>query len=102
MLTAGLSLQALRQMLLSACYSGEKLQPEDVIEKVSEFIQAQLGEDVVEFKKTGAQSKRHCRQSKIGRFSEDAIDSAYHLNRSRCNSRNERLRSYWQRKNLYL
>lgn len=51
MLTAGLSLQALRQMLLSSCYSGEKLQPEDVIEKVSEFIQAQLGEDVVEFKK---------------------------------------------------
>ena len=51
MLTAGLSIQALRQMLLSACYSGEKLQPEDVIEKVSEFIQAQLGEDVVEFKK---------------------------------------------------
>ncbi|MDE0684994.1 MAG: AAA family ATPase [Candidatus Poribacteria bacterium] len=51
MLTAGLSLQALRQMLLSSCYSGEKLQAEDVIEKVSEFIQAQLGEDVVEFKK---------------------------------------------------
>ena len=51
MLTAGLSIQALRQMLLSACYSGEKLQPEDVIEKVSEYIQAQLGEDVVEFKK---------------------------------------------------
>ena len=51
MLTAGLSLQALRQMLLSACYSGEKMQPEDVIEKVSEYIQAQLGEDVVEFKK---------------------------------------------------
>ena len=50
-LTAGLSIQALRQMLLSSCYSGEKLQPEDVIEKVSEFIQAQLGEDVVEFKK---------------------------------------------------
>ena len=51
MLTAGLSIQALRQMLLSARYSGEKLQPEDVIKKVSEFIQAQLGEDVVEFKK---------------------------------------------------
>ena len=51
MLTAGLSIQALRQLLLSACYSGERLQPEDVIEKVSEFIQAQLGEDVVEFKK---------------------------------------------------
>ena len=51
MLTAGLSIQALRQLLLSACYAGERLQPEDVIEKVSEFIQAQLGEDVVEFKK---------------------------------------------------
>ena len=51
MLTAGLSIQALRQLLLSARYSGEKLQPEAVIEKVSEFIQGQLGEDVVEFKK---------------------------------------------------
>ena len=50
-LTAGLSIQALRQLLLSACYSGEKLQSVDVIAKVSEFIQAQLGEDVVEFKK---------------------------------------------------
>ena len=51
MLTAGLSIQALRQLLLSARYSGEKLQPEEVIGKVSEFIQGQLGEDVVEFKK---------------------------------------------------
>ena len=50
-LTAGLSLQALRQMLVAACYSGEKLRPDIVIEKVSEFIQAELGEDVVEFKK---------------------------------------------------
>ena len=51
MLTAGLSIQALRQMLLSARYSGDRLQPDDVINKVSEFIQGQLGEDVVEFKK---------------------------------------------------
>lgn len=51
MLTAGLSLQALRQLLVAACYAGGKLRPEAVIEKVSEFIQAQLGEDVVEFKK---------------------------------------------------
>ncbi len=50
-LTAGLSIQALRQLLVSACYSGEKLRPDNVIEKVSEFIQAQLGADVVEFKK---------------------------------------------------
>ena len=52
-LTAGLSLQALRQLLVSASYSGEKLQPDIVIEKVSEFIQSELGEDVVEFKKPG-------------------------------------------------
>jgi len=51
MLTAGLSIQALRQLLLSVRYSGGKLQPEHVINKVSEFIQGQLGEDVVEFKK---------------------------------------------------
>lgn len=51
MLTAGLSIQALRQLLITARYSGEKLEPEDVINKVSEFIQGQLGEDVVEFKK---------------------------------------------------
>ncbi len=51
MLTAGLSIQALRQMLTAAYYSGEKLMPETVIEKVAEFIQTQLGEDVVEFKK---------------------------------------------------
>ena len=50
-LTAGLSIQALRQLLLSARYSGEKLNSDDVINKVSEFIQGQLGEDVVEFKK---------------------------------------------------
>ncbi len=51
MLTAGLSIHALRQLLIAASYSGEKLLPETVIEKVSAFIQTQLGEDVVEFKK---------------------------------------------------
>ena len=50
-LTAGLSLHALRQLLIMACYSGKKLQPQDLIQKVSDFIQGQLGEDVVEFKK---------------------------------------------------
>lgn len=60
-LTAGLSIQALRQLLVSVCYSGEKLLPETVIEKVSEYIQAQLGEDVVEFKKPS-----HCLKDIIG------------------------------------
>jgi hypothetical protein len=50
-LTAGISSHALRQLLIMSCYSGKKLQPGNVIEKVSDFIQGQLGEDVVEFKK---------------------------------------------------
>ncbi len=49
--TAGLSIHALRQLLLGAAHSGQVLQPGDVIGKVEEFIQSQLGEDVVEFKK---------------------------------------------------
>ncbi len=49
--TAGLSVHALRQLLLGASYSGKTLTPADVIDKVEDFIQSQLGEDVVEFKK---------------------------------------------------
>ena len=50
-LTAGLSLHALRQLLIGAAHSGTPLQPADVVGKVEEFICAQLGDDVVEFKK---------------------------------------------------
>ncbi|MBM3238377.1 ATP-binding protein [Candidatus Poribacteria bacterium] len=50
-LTAGLSIHALRQILVEACYTRKKLAPKDVIAKVEEFIQSQLGEDVVEFEK---------------------------------------------------
>lgn len=49
--TAGLSVHALRQLLLGASYSREELAPGDIVGKVEEFIQAQVGEDVVEFKK---------------------------------------------------
>jgi hypothetical protein len=49
--TAGLSIHALRQLLLRASYTREVLKPEDLVDKVQEFIQSQLGEDVVEFKK---------------------------------------------------
>lgn len=49
--TAGLSIHALRQVLLRAAYTRETLTPADLVSKVEEFIQAQLGEDVVEFKK---------------------------------------------------
>lgn len=49
--TAGLSVHAVRQLLLGATYSREELKPDDIVGKVEEFIQAQVGEDVIEFKK---------------------------------------------------
>jgi hypothetical protein len=50
-LTAGLSIHALRQVLAGAAYGEQPVEPGDVVSKVEEFIQAQLGEDVVEFKR---------------------------------------------------
>ncbi len=50
-LTAGLSLQALFQLLKGAAHAREKLQPSEVVAKVESFIQNQLGDSVVEFKK---------------------------------------------------
>ena len=49
--TAGLSVHALRQLLLRASYTRDPLTPVDLISKVQDFIQSQLGEDVIEFKK---------------------------------------------------
>ena len=49
--SAGLSIHALRQLLLQAAYSNRPMEPADVIAMVQNYIQGQLGEDVVEFKK---------------------------------------------------
>jgi SpoVK/Ycf46/Vps4 family AAA+-type ATPase len=49
--TAGLSLHALRQLLIGAAHSGEVLSAGTVIAKVEDFIRGQLGDDVIEFKK---------------------------------------------------
>ncbi|MBN1902904.1 AAA family ATPase [Candidatus Sumerlaeota bacterium] len=49
--TAGLSIMALYQILMGACYKNEILMQRDVVNRVEEFIQQQLGEDIVEFKK---------------------------------------------------
>ncbi len=49
--TAGLSIHALMQLLKGAAYETRPLAPLDVITKVEEYIQSQLGEDIVEFKK---------------------------------------------------
>lgn len=51
--TAGLSIQALRQLLAGAAYTGDQLTADRVFEKVEEFIRTQLGDDVVDFKKPG-------------------------------------------------
>jgi len=48
---AGLSLHAVRQLLKASGYRGSPLAQVDVVGKVEEFIQAQVGEDVIEFKK---------------------------------------------------
>lgn len=50
-LTAGLSIHALRQLLVGGAYGDSPVSPGDVVGKVEEFIQGQLGEDVVEFKR---------------------------------------------------
>lgn len=49
--TAGLSTHALLQLLRGARYAGRSLTLNDVIDKVEQYIQSQLGEDIVEFKK---------------------------------------------------
>ncbi len=49
--TASLSIHALMQLLKAATYESRQLTLTDVIGKVEKYIQSQLGEDVVEFKK---------------------------------------------------
>lgn len=50
-LTAGLTALALQQLLKGAAYADETLSANEVVAKVEAFIQSQVGEDVVEFKK---------------------------------------------------
>lgn len=50
-LTAGLSLHALSQLMKAAQYEKRALAQAEVVAKVEAFIQSQLGEDIVEFKK---------------------------------------------------
>lgn len=50
-LTAGFSIHAIMQLLRGAAHEDRALTQEDVVAKVEEYIQGQLGEDVVEFKK---------------------------------------------------
>jgi ATPase family associated with various cellular activities (AAA) len=49
--TAGLSLHAMRQLMLASEYAGKTIERGDTTAQVEQFIQSQLGEDVIEFKK---------------------------------------------------
>ena len=49
--SAGLSIHALRRVLIEAAHRGTTLTPEDVVDQVEAFISGQLGDDVIEFKK---------------------------------------------------
>lgn len=72
-LTAGLSIHAVRQILLGAAYGEKPLEPADVVGKVEEFIQAQLGEDVIEFKKPSHTLDDVVGFSKLKRFLHDEL-----------------------------
>jgi hypothetical protein len=50
-LTAGLSIHALRQLLVQSAYTQQSITAGDVIAQVETYILSQLGEDVVEFSK---------------------------------------------------
>jgi hypothetical protein len=66
--TAGLSLHAMRQLLLGSDYSGRAVERADTSAQVEQFIQSQLGEDVVEFKKPSHTLKDVIGFSKLKEF----------------------------------
>ncbi len=69
LLTAGLSLQAIQQLLREAKHVKE-LNHEMIVSKVEEFIKGQLGDDVVEFKKPTHKLSDCVGFSKLKRFIE--------------------------------
>ncbi|MFO1066373.1 MAG: ATP-binding protein [Pirellulales bacterium] len=71
--TAGLSIHALRQLLLAAHYNKRSVSRTDVVAQVEQFIQAQLGDDVVEFKKPTQTLKEVIGFSKLKQFLTDTM-----------------------------
>ena len=66
--TAGLSLHAIRQLLLAADYAQKPIERQDTTLQVEQFIQSQLGEDVIEFKKPSQSLKDVIGFSKLKEF----------------------------------
>ena len=71
--TAGLSIHALMQMLKGACYEQRILTLSDVISKVEQHIQSQLGEDIVEFKKPSHRLTDLVGNQKLKKFLKDEL-----------------------------
>ena len=86
--TAGLSIHALLQLLKGAVHQRTPLTQAEVIDKVAAYIESQLGEDMVEFKKPGhslddvvgfTRLKAFLREELMPRFNatgEDALSGA--------------------------
>jgi AAA+ superfamily predicted ATPase len=72
-LTACLSIHALRQLLSGAKYAGEAITPDSLVAKVEEFIKAQVGDDVVEFKKPSHSLKDVVGFTKLKSFIEEEL-----------------------------
>ncbi|MCM8534064.1 MAG: ATP-binding protein, partial [Lentisphaeraceae bacterium] len=71
--TAGLSIYALRQLLVGATYSDTPLTVDDVTERVEIFIKSQVGEDVVEFKKPHHRLKDVIGASSLKKFLQEEL-----------------------------
>lgn len=67
-LSAGLSIHALRQLLVASCYDEIKIEAKDVVKKIEEYIKSQLGEDMVEFKKPEHKLKDCIGFTKVKKF----------------------------------
>jgi len=72
-LTAGLSVHAVMQLLKGAAHQKKKLAQEDVVEKVEGYIQSQLGEDIVEFKKPAHKLKDVVGFARLKEFLKDEL-----------------------------
>ncbi|MFH1377928.1 MAG: ATP-binding protein [Planctomycetota bacterium] len=71
--TAGLSIHALSQLLKGAKHENRQLVLSDVISKVEEYIQSQLGDDIVEFKKPSHSLKDVVGFSKLKTFLKEQL-----------------------------
>lgn len=66
--TAGLSIHALRQLLLASAYNQTPVSRDEVVSQVEHYIQSELGEDVVEFKKPTHTLKQVVGATRLKRF----------------------------------